>query len=280
MRLWEHEKKLRLMFMASGIDSPELCARILVAHAAKLNKIDYILAHDSELNEQSSLELNSMALRRAQGEPLAYILGKKEFFGMDFFVDASTLIPRPETELLVESALNIFPDKPISYADICCGCGCIGLTLKKYRPDWRGLLIDISGDALKITQKNASQLNLQVDIIEADIFNLPLKKQALDLIVCNPPYISHADKAQVMTETLAYEPHCALFSDSNGFAHLWTILKTAIQLLKPNGWLILEHGCNQGTKIKMLFKRLGFVKIRDYPDLAGLPRCALAQKGE
>lgn len=278
MRLCELELVARKKLTEAGVDSPGLCARLLVAHTACLDKIAYILGSDQELPEDRELYLQKLVERRAQGEPLAYLLGKKEFYGRDFVVSPATLVPRPETELLVELALDLVPVKGIRFCDAGCGSGCIGETLLLERPDWEGVLLDNSREALHVAECNARKLGCNPLFICADIFAPPLATSSLDLVISNPPYIDPRERQLVMPATLAYEPHSALFSKQGGLAHLNAVILGAASHLKKGGILILEHANTQGNAVLELLGLAGFKQMRDYEDLAGLPRCAVAKK--
>lgn len=283
MRLYEHELLIRRMLTESGVDSPGLCARLLAAHAANLSKTEYVLAWNRELTLEQEQRLNELALRRAKGEPLAYLLERKEFYDLEFKVTRATLTPRPETELLVELALAQLPEtEPIVFADIGCGTGCIGLTLLKLRPHWQGILLDNSLPAIAVAITNAQRHQLAPAIIAGDLFNLPFACQSLNLLVSNPPYIARAESNFVMAETLAYEPHSALFSADNGLAHLDAVIIQAARVLRKGGLLLVEHGYKQSEAVLGMLGRQGYGNITGHKDLAGLQRCASAfkQNGE
>lgn len=280
MRICDHELKIRALLAKARVDSPGLCARVLTAYAAGLSRIDYILACDKELDSGRDAMLCELAARRAKGEPLAYILGEKEFYGLPFRVSSATLIPRPETEQLVEIILAQHSQKDAVFADLGCGSGCIGLTLLKLRPDWKGILIDSSQAALKTASANSISLGCAADFLLADIFNLPLAENSFNLVVSNPPYIAPAEMNQVMAETLAYEPYSALFSPPDGLAHIEAVIGGAARCLKAGGMLALEHGASQANAVHALLKSSGFTNLIAYHDLAGLPRCASAWKGK
>lgn len=278
MRLRELELAARKKLVAAGVDSPGLCARLLVAQAAGLDKIGCILGADLELPEERTRYLQDLLERRARGEPLAYLQGKKEFYGRDFEVSPATLVPRPETELLIELALDLLPEKGIRFCDAGCGSGCIGETLLMERPEWQCLLLDNSSEALRIARSNARSLGCKPLFICADIFVPPIAAACLDLVISNPPYIDPRKWRDVMPSTLAYEPHSALFSGEDGMAHLNAVIHNAAMQLKEGGFLILEHADTQGEAVQKSLGLSGFRQIRDYKDLAGLPRCAIARK--
>lgn len=263
----------------AGVDNPALCSRILVCEAARLDKTQLILNAQEEMESGAAERLRRMTERRAAGEPIAYILGKKEFFGLDFHVDPSTLIPRPETEHLVEAALERIGEGCITFADAGCGSGCIGLALLYHRPGWRGILFDISPAALNVAHVNSHSLHCESFLLQANIFSPPFGPRSLDLFISNPPYISNGEKALVMRECLDFEPHSALFSLENGLAHLRAAIMAAAFALRPGGWIMLEHGWNQARQVADFLGKSGFCNIFCQKDLSGLDRCAIAQKG-
>ncbi len=279
MRLYDHELNIRKRLAKARVDSPGLCARLLCAHAAGLDKIAYILACDQELPKAKESLLANIVERRAKGEPLAYILGFKEFYGVNFVVNSATLTPRPETEILVDQALAAFPEnRRIFFADIGCGSGCIGLAILWQRKQWHGLLVDNSLPALAVAAQNLQKTDAQARLLQADLFQLPFQAESLDLVVSNPPYIAFEEKDQVMPECLAYEPHSALFSPCGGLRHLEAVIKSAHHCLKQGGFIILEHGASQAGKVLNILADFNFQNAKIETDLAGLPRCAIAQK--
>ena len=280
MTLSEHERQARRALRLAGVDSPELCGRLLAQRAFGLDHIKLVLAGERQAEPEEAARLARLVQRRSLGEPLAYILGKREFYGRDFLVSPATLIPRPETELLIEAALDLAGQGSATFADLGCGSGCIGLTLLCERPAWRGLLCDISPQALAVAAANAGQLGCEAAFLLADMRAPPLKPASLDLVISNPPYIATWDKRNVLPETLAWEPHLALFSEQDGLGHLQAAITAGQICLKPGGWLIVEHGWRQRAAVQTLFSRDGFTNLRGLNDLAGLPRCVCGQKGK
>lgn len=274
MTLQEHERKASLILQKARVDSPGLCARILAAHAAGLTLDSYILAANMPLEPDKAESFWKMVQRRATGEPLAYILGKKEFYSLDFKVTNAVLCPRPETELLVDLCLNEGHQDRLTFADIGCGCGCIGVTLGVHRPNWAGFLLDNSLEALAIAKDNCRTLKTALHIIQGDIFALPFADASLDLLVSNPPYIAESEKNEVMWEILRHEPRSALFSPHNGLGHIMALAKQGRRILARGGRLLIEHGWKQGQPVVDILAGVGFVEIRDIMDLANLPRCA------
>lgn len=281
MTIAEHEREARRILTKARADSPGLCARLLTARVLGLDKTAYVLASQQEMPEAPARLLRDLISRRASGEPLAYIIGEKEFYGISFKVSVATLVPRPETELLVELALSLLPEgEPLTFADLGCGSGCIGLTLLRLRRRWRGLLLDNSSPALEIAKINGEKLQCSARLILGDMRKAPLAPAAFDLVVSNPPYIGEEERHLVMGETLAHEPHCALFSGSNGTAHLLAAVAAAHYSLKEGGLALFEHGAGQHEFMQMALQNAGFTHTWEEKDLAGIYRCSAAYKGE
>lgn len=278
MRLFEHERRIKKIFEDARIESPGICARMLVESAAGLERTDYILSSDTKLTSEQSYKLEELVRRRLENEPMAYILGKKAFYDHEFIVSESTLIPRPETELIVELSGHFLGDKKINFLDAGTGTGCIGISLLAKYPHWTGFLLDISKDALKIACKNSALIANAANIIEGDFFNLPFKDNTFQLVVCNPPYISPSEKSDIMPDVLQYEPHLALFSGSSGLLHLNAIIKEAFRCLYKGGILIVEHGLMQRNKVLNICRNSGYCFCEGYNDLSSLPRIVMSVK--
>ncbi|MDE7241262.1 peptide chain release factor N(5)-glutamine methyltransferase, partial [Desulfovibrio sp.] len=250
MRLGEYEQQMARQLTEAGVDSPRLCARLLCAYALGLDKLGVALAPERHLDMAEAARLEALAARRATGEPLAHITGSREFFGRDFRVTRHTLVPRPETELLVETALELLPAAPLMFADMGAGGGCLGITLARERPMWRGLLLENSREALAVARENAAAIlpgdETRLTCVLGDLFAPPLHSRSLDLVISNPPYISEGERGCVMDEVLRFEPASALFSPEAGLAHLAAVCQAALRLLRPGGRLIMEHGAGQG----------------------------------
>ena len=256
---------------------PRLEARMLLTHFADISH-SYLIAHgDSILAETTLKILNQAAERRRAGEPLAYIIGQREFYGRSFIVSNAVLIPRPETEHLIDAALNRLPKHGCVW-DLGTGSGIIAITLACERPDASIWAADISQSALEIAQHNARLLGAQVQFGQGSWFKAtpqPIKGN-IDLIVSNPPYIDQYD-CHLKQGDLRFEPIQALTDFADGLQAIREIIQTAPQWLKNHGWLILEHGYNQGFSVRNLLQHHGFIKIETLVDLAGLERISLGQ---
>ncbi len=274
---------------AAGLD--RLDAQLLLLHA--LGKPDgaraWLLAHDSDpltLTEQQGFE--QRVQRRAAGEPLAYITGHKEFFGLDLEVDARVLVPRPDTETLVEWALEVLADFVPAAAtestggdvvdlgtgsgdvlDLGTGSGAVALALQRARPDLGVHALDASADALQVALANAQRLRLPVKFMQGSwLSGVSGRYQA---IVSNPPYIAAMDRH---LKDLAHEPMQALVSGSDGLDDIRQIVAQAGPHLHCGGWLLLEHGYDQAPKVRDLLLQAGFEEIQSRRDLSGIERCS------
>lgn len=205
------------------------------------------------------------AARRRDGEPVAYILGRKEFYGLPLAVTPAVLIPRPETELLVELALK----RDFSTVlDLGTGSGAVALAIKKHRPAARMVAVDASAAALQVAKRNGAALGLDVDWRHGRWFS-PLAAEGFDLIASNPPYVAAGDPHLA---ELRHEPATALISGADGLDAIREIVAAAPRHLARGGWLLLEHGIGQDLAVRALLERAGLEDLRTWPDLAGIPR--------
>ncbi|MGH6647418.1 peptide chain release factor N(5)-glutamine methyltransferase [Aquabacterium sp.] len=239
----------------------------------------WLLAHDEDaLPADLAERYASWAHRRAQGEPLAYLLGDKEFYGLNLGVGPDVLIPRPDTETLVEWALELIPAGPLSspfeVLDLGTGSGAIALALQHHRPQARVTAVDASPGALAVAQANAQRLKLPVENLPGSWFE-PVAGRHFDLVVSNPPYIAEDDEHMA---ALRFEPKQALTSGATGLDDLCLITAEASRHLKPGGWLLLEHGYNQAEAVSDLLKNRGFRHVGTRTDLGKNPRCTGGQK--
>lgn len=244
-------------------------ARVLAAAALGVEPV-WLIAHDTDLLAPQQLAaLDALFERRLAGEPVAYILGEREFYGRKFRVSPATLIPRPETEHLVDAALSHGPDAA-RVLDIGTGSGCIAITLKLERPDWSLCAVDVSTDALAMAQANGECLGAGVEWLESDLF-AALAGRRFALIVSNPPYIAAGD-GHLGQGDVHFEPKGALASGADGLDAIRAIVKRAPAHLEPGGWLLLEHGYDQGETVPALLAGAGYAEVFMARDLAGQPR--------
>jgi len=214
--------------------------------------------------------------RRVAGEPIAYIVGYRDFWTLTLAVNPSVLVPRPETELLVERALALGPEGPAAVADLGTGSGAIALALASERPRWTVTAVDISAAALRTARVNATALELsQVEFLEGAWF-APLTNRRFHIIASNPPYVSDGDEA-LKDATLQHEPRIALASGADGLTAIREIVRAAPDYLERHGWLILEHGSAQAAAVRHELEGRGFSHVRSHRDLAGHWRLTEAQ---
>ena len=249
-------------------------ARILAARALGVDRA-WLIAHDREtVDEAAQRRLETLIARRATGEPVAYILGEKEFYGRVFKVTPDVLIPRPETELLVDAALARLPqDRPARILDLGTGSGCIAITLALERPDCTVIAVDASSVALETARKNARRLGADVGFLLSDWFASVSGK--FDLIVSNPPYVAEADR-HLHCSSLTWEPLGALKSGPEGLDAIARIAACAGEHMADGASLCLEHGWDQAVRTRELLAGAGFSDVKTLTDLAGHSRLTLA----
>lgn len=249
-------------------------ARVLLSHALKVDHA-WLIAHDRDSPTPSQmLDIEHLIARRVAGEPVAYIVGEREFFGHSFSVTPDVLIPRPETELLVETTLARLPkDRPAQILDMGTGSGCIAISLALARPDCTVTAVDASPAALSVAIANAARLHARVEFLLSDWFS-NLQGRQFDVIVSNPPYIAQ-DDAHLSLGDLPCEPPSALAAGTDGLDDIRRIVASASRHLQPGGFLLLEHGWDQGDAVRTLLENAGFMQTLTLADLAGLPRIGI-----
>jgi release factor glutamine methyltransferase len=265
--------------LASVSDTPELDAEILLAHALGSRRARLQSHADEERSEAERTVYQRLIDRRAAGEPVAYILGEKEFWSLRLAVNCAALVPRPETEILVERALKLEPAQELRALDLGTGSGAIALALARERPRWQITATDISEAALELARANALALGLpQVQFVRGSWFE-PLAGRTFALIVSNPPYVA-ADDPALLTGPLSYEPRVALTPAGDALSDLRHIIRAAPAHLARGGWLLLEHGATQAGEVARELVVRGFRHVRSQRDLAGHERMSEAQWGE
>lgn len=258
-------------------DSPRLDAEVLLAHCLKKNRTWLVTWLDKELSENEISQFNQLLQRRKAGEPIAHITEQREFWSLPLSISPDTLIPRPDTELMVEQILAHYPaDTSLTLADLGTGSGAIALALASERAIWKIIATDQSAAALDIARKNAGQLapeNLNLDNIEFRQGNWfePLSDIRFDIIASNPPYIPEQDP-HLNQGDVRFEPISALASGQDGLDDIRYICKQARQHLKHKGMLIIEHGFDQKSEIREIFTINGYDNITQVHDLAQNPR--------
>lgn len=263
-----------------GIESAELDARLLLESALGLSVIDILLNKQSLISAESYILWLACLKRRLCYEPIAYILGHKEFYAYDFLVNQHCLIPRPDTECVVEHALNLIAkDKEQLVFDLCTGSGAIGLSLLKERPLLKLIASDLSAEALSLAEINAKRLGVisRLSLLKGDLFEPYHKQTKADVIVANPPYIGRLEYMGLATSVKDYEPSMALWAgDELGLSFYRRLLSEAPDYLIDGGYLVLEIGFNQDVLVADLVTNV-WRSYYIYRDLALNPRCMLLQ---
>jgi release factor glutamine methyltransferase len=254
-----------------GLDTPRLEAQLLVAQALGRDRA-WLFAHGTDpVGDDTARQVHQWVARRSAGEPMAYVLGRREFWSLDLQVSPQVLIPRPDTEILVETALgHLDRDSDAAIVDLGTGSGAIALALATERPQARITATDRSAVALAVARDNARHLGLHSRIrwLEGSWY-APLGDARFDMIVSNPPYVAEADPHLAR---LDHEPREALVSGVDGLDDLRQIVADAPGHLLPGGWLLVEHGWDQGGAVQALFQAAGFSRIETLKDLAGCDR--------
>jgi len=283
MTLGELLKNTRGLFRKAGLPNADLDARVLIRESLVLSNEDFIVNEHEEINEGMHKRAQVFIQRRLLGEPVSKILGKREFWGLEFKVTADTLDPRPETELLVESVLQYArPDQIISILDLGTGTGCILISILHELPAAFGSAVDISPEALEIARHNASkhQVDDRIQFYEGSWFNPVPPKSLFDFIVTNPPYIPNPDIESLNSEVKNHDPILALRGGDDGLNAYRSILSKIKNHLKPDGKAFFEIGFGQAEDITRLVDDSNATLSRVIPDLAGIPRVVEIVSGD
>ncbi|MEE2602191.1 MAG: peptide chain release factor N(5)-glutamine methyltransferase [Pseudomonadota bacterium] len=255
--------------------SPDLDAQVLLCHVLARPRSYLFTWPERELEAHQQQSFLALLARRERGEPVAHLTGEREFFGRNFSVTPDTLIPRPDTETLVELALKLGPAGPARVVDLGTGTGAIGVTLALERPQWQVTLTDLSAAALSVAGGNARQLGAQVTLQQGSW--LEDCRGPFDVIVSNPPYIDPADH-HLDEGDVRFEPRSALVADQRGLADLATIITQSAARLVAGGWLLLEHGYQQGAQVRALMEAGRFDGVRTERDLGGNERVTVGRQ--
>nr|WP_222622838.1 peptide chain release factor N(5)-glutamine methyltransferase [Ramlibacter cellulosilyticus] len=260
------------MAAAAALGLDRLDAQLLLLHVLDrgAGERGWLLAHDTDPLPAGRMEaFQALAQRRAAGEPVAYLTGEKEFYGLPLRVDARVLVPRPDTETLVEWALEVLRDREAPrVVDLGTGSGAIALAIASARRDARVEAVDRSAGALEVAAANAARLGLAVQLRQARWLE---GAGQYDLVVSNPPYIADADPH---LPALRHEPREALAAGTDGLDDLRAIVAAAPRHLAPGGWLLLEHGWDQAGAVRELLAAAGFAQVQSRQDLSGIARCS------
>jgi release factor glutamine methyltransferase len=255
----------------AGLPLDPLENRILLCEATGLTRVQLITQGDRPLKPDEAARLDELVARRLRGEPIAYIVGKREFFGLDFQVGPAVLIPRPDTELIVELALERLPDNTPRLLDMGTGSGAIAVAVAHTRPDADVTALDVSPDALAVAQANATANGARVRFLESSWFDALAASDTFDVIASNPPYIAAGDEHLAQGD-LRFEPVGALTDHADGLSALRIIIAGSPRHLVPGGWLLLEHGYDQAAAVRALLLDAGYTDVQSWQDLAGIER--------
>jgi release factor glutamine methyltransferase len=259
--------------------SPRLSAELLLMFTLSCDRSYLFTYPERELTSDELARYDEAIARRCTGEPAQYITGHQEFYGRDFIVTPAVLIPRPETEHLIEALLEIAGaarDVRWSILDIGTGSGCIAVTLAKELPQSTLMAIDISPDALEIAQANAARLEASVEFRQSDLLGTIEPARLFDVIVSNPPYVGECEADKVQKQVRDFEPHWAVFGGERGMDTIHRLAPQAWEHLKPGGWFLMEIGYSIAEPVHEIMK--GWSDFRVIPDLQGIPRVVIARK--
>ncbi len=291
-------QELSTFLRTHNSDAPILVAQVLMMHVLQVDKIFLISQGQQSISQEQWQKVYLLAQRHALGEPLAYILQKKEFFGREFRVNEATLIPRPESEDVLEAIMHLARKIPqytlkndtLLFADIGTGSGCLACTFAAEIPYAQGFMLDVSPQALTIAQQNAQTLDVdsRIQALQGTLYALPFTHSSLHVLISNPPYISEEEFTSLEKNVREFEPKTALVpvisseskqKDPHGLAHLEALAEQAWHILRPQGLCIVEHGSTQGKAVRELFSAYGQWKnVETGQDLAGLDRYCIAIK--
>ncbi|MCX6624210.1 MAG: peptide chain release factor N(5)-glutamine methyltransferase [Acidobacteria bacterium] len=252
-----------------------LTAEVLLCHALGKER-SFLYGHpEEELSEVAWIHYGRYLYERLEGKPTQYITRRQEFYGREFRVSPAVLIPRPETEHVIETALRLSP-RPTAFVDVGCGSGAIAITFHLERPAARAFACDISGPALEVAADNARRLGAGVHFLRGDLLG-PIATRSLELVLSNPPYVPANDKAVLQREVRDYEPEVALYGGPTGVEIYERLIADAARVLRPGGWLVMEIGYRAEQDVRQMLGQWG--NIESVADLAGIPRVLAAQWG-
>lgn len=259
------------MMLARASASARLDAELLLEYVTGLSRTDFRTTPERELPAAAGWSFQQLIRRRLQGEPIAYIRGHQEFWSLLLEVTPAVLIPRPDTELVVERALAHLPAQATDVADLGTGSGAIALAIASECPSLHVSAVDVSGDALELAKRNAARLQIGNVSFWRGSWFAPLAGRRFDALVSNPPYVARGD-TDLAQDVSRYEPEAALIAGTTGLEAIEQILVQAAAHLKPGGRLILEHGWKQASAVRDRLVRTGFAHVRSHADLAGHER--------
>lgn len=263
---------------ASGSETPELDAQVLLKEVLQCERSYFYTWPERMLSASNADVFEAFLQQRELGTPVAHILGSREFWSLELEVNAATLIPRPETEILVEAALQLVTKPDAKVLELGTGTGAIALALASENANWAITAVDVVPEAVELARKNVLRHKLtQVRVLLSSWFS-NLSAQQFDLIVSNPPYIDESD-VHLKQGDVRFEPHSALVAAEQGLADLRHIISTSVDYLSPEGWLIVEHGAEQGDDVQRIFTEHHYNEIHTRQDYANLDRVTCGRRG-
>jgi release factor glutamine methyltransferase len=261
-----------------SFDSPRLEAELLLAQSLGLSRIELYTMHDRPMDRVELDQFKELVRRRRLGEPIAYIVGRREFWNHRFQVDGRVMVPRPESEMLVEQALAFGdPEEALRVADACTGSGCVLLSILAERPKWLGVGTDLSFEALEVARANRAELGLdkRCDLRQGDALGpvLPLKNLPFDVVTANPPYVPDGDWPELPPDIRDFEPRMSVTSGADGLTVVRRLIPQAAQALRPGGLFVMEYsGPEQSSAIVQLAQASGFGAVEVLQDVGGIDR--------
>ncbi|AXF58840.1 MULTISPECIES: peptide chain release factor N(5)-glutamine methyltransferase [unclassified Leclercia] len=272
---FQHWLQQAISTLAGG-ESPRRDAEILLEHVTGKARTYLLAFGETQLTADQQAQLDALLARRKTGEPVAHLVGEREFWSLPLYVSAATLIPRPDTECLVEQALARLPATPARILDLGTGTGAIALALASERPDCQVTAVDLMPDAVALAQRNLERLALENVTVQQSSWFTALADQQFEMIVSNPPYIDECDP-HLGEGDVRFEPRSALVAADHGLADLSHIIIQSRQHLVSNGWLLLEHGWTQGEAVRNLFLQAGFAQVETCRDYGGNERLTVGK---
>ena len=278
VRSWASEELRR-----ARVDSPALTADLLLGFVLGWDRVRVLSYAEQQVPDDAWARLRSLILRRANGEPLQYLTGEQEFYGLAFRVTPEVLIPRPETEIIVEKALDLIRHDSaagIRFADIGTGSGCIAVSIAHEIPSSTGWAVDISAAALQVARENANRHGVaeRILFVQSDLLDCFPQHPCLDFVLCNPPYVALDECDSLPSEVKDHEPHEALFGGMSGLEAYRRLVPEVPSRLSPEGYLLLEVGAGQAQQVGQLVESTGLRLQMTLNDLQGIPRCLVARK--